>query len=107
VDSKRYTGQVTQSADGRVWHNRHPMDQTLRALRLEAQAISAVLRVRVHPVVCVHHAQVAHSGLVTGDVEILPAGRLRGMLRNRRQQLGEAEVTALVTHALSVLRPAG
>jgi hypothetical protein len=29
------------------------------------------------------------------------------MLRNRRQQLGEAEVTALVTHALSVLRPAG
>jgi hypothetical protein len=40
-------------------------------------------------------------------VEILPAGRLRSMLRNRRQQLGEAEVAALVTHALSVLRPAG
>jgi hypothetical protein len=107
VDSKRYTGQVTQSADGRVWHNHYPMDHTLRALRLETQAISAALRVRVRPVMCVHHAQVAHGGLVAGDVEILPAGRLRSMLRNRRQRLGEAEVAALVTHALSVLRPAG
>jgi hypothetical protein len=107
VDSKRYTGQVTQSADGRVWHNHYPMDHTLHALRLETQAISAALGVHVRPVVCVHQAQVAHGGLVAGDVEILPAGRLRSMLRNRRQRLGEAEVAALVTHALSVLRPAG
>ncbi len=107
VDSKRYTGQVSQGADGRVWHNHYPMDQTLRALRLEAQAISAALGVRVRPVVCVHHAQVAHGGLTAGDVEILPARRLRGMLRNRRQQLGEADVAALVAHALAVLRPAG
>jgi hypothetical protein len=107
VDSKRYTGQVTQGPDGRVWHNHYPMDHTLRSLRLEAQAISAALRVRVRPVVCVHHAQVAHGGLVAGDVEILPARRLRGMLRNRPQQLGEADVAALVAHALSVLRPAG
>jgi hypothetical protein len=107
VDSKRYTGQVTQGPDGRVWHNHYPMDQTLRALRLETAAISAELGIRVRPVVCVHHAQVAHGGLVAGDVEILPAGRLRGMLRNRRQRLGEADVAALVTRALSVLRPAG
>jgi hypothetical protein len=107
VDSKRYSGQVSQSADGRVWHNHYPMDHTLRSLRLEVQAISAALRVRVRPLVCVHHAQVAHGGLVAGEVEILPAGRLRGMLRNRRQRLGEADVAALVTHALSVLRPAG
>jgi hypothetical protein len=107
VDSKRYTGQVTQGPDGRVWHNHYPMDHTLRALRLETAAISAALRVRVRPVMCVHHAQVADGGLVAGDVEILPAGRLRSMLRNRRQQLGEAEVAALVAHALSVLHPAG
>jgi hypothetical protein len=107
VDSKRYTGQVTQSADGRVWHNHHPMDHTLRSLRLETQAISQALGVRVRPVVCVHHAQVAHGGLTAGDVQILPARRLRDMLRNSRQQLGEADVAALVAHALSVLRPAG
>jgi hypothetical protein len=107
IDSKRYTGQVTQSADGRVWHNHYPMDHSLRSLQLETAAISAALGVRVRPVVCVHHAQVAHGGLVAGDVEILPARRLRGMLHNRRQQLGEADVATLVAHALSVLRPAG
>jgi hypothetical protein len=59
------------------------------------------------PVVCVHHAQVAHGGLTAGDVVILPARRLPGMLRTSRQQLGEADVAAVVAHALAVLRPAG
>jgi hypothetical protein len=107
VDSKRYTGQVTQTPDRRAWRNHYPMDRTLRALRLETQAIGAALRVRVRPVVCVHGAQVAHGGLVAGGVEILPAGRLPSMFRSSRQQLGEADVAALVAQALSVLRPAG
>jgi hypothetical protein len=107
VDSKRYTGQVTQGPEGRIWHNHYPMDHTLRALRREAQAISQALGVPVRAVMCVHGAQVAHGGLHTADVEILPAGRLRGMLRDSRQRLGEAEVAALVAHALSALRPAG
>jgi hypothetical protein len=107
VDSKRYTGQITQSADGPVWHNHYPMDHALRALRLETAAISAALGVQVRPVVCVHGAQVAHGGLTAGDVEILPAGRLPSVLRSSRQQLCEADVAALVAHALTVLRPAG
>jgi Nuclease-related domain len=107
IDSKRYTGQVTQTPDGRVWHNHYPMDQTLRSLRLETHAISAALGVRVRPVMCIHQAQVAHGGLRAGDVEILPAGRLHSMLRQDGQQLREADVAALVAHALSVLRPAG
>ena len=37
VDSKRYSGSVSQTADGRVWHNGYPMDQRLGALRLEAE----------------------------------------------------------------------
>jgi len=106
VDSKRYTGQVTQGLDGRVWHNHYPMDQTLRSLRLETQTISAALGVRVRPVMCVHGAQVAHGGLHAGDVEILPANRLRHALPTGGIQLGEAEVAALVAQALSVLRPA-
>jgi Nuclease-related domain len=107
IDSKRYTGQVTQGADGRVWHNHYPMDHTLRSLRLETQASSAALGVRVHPVMCVHGARVAHGGLRAGDVQILPASQLPSMLRTSRQRLGEAEVAALVAHALSVLRQAG
>jgi Nuclease-related domain len=107
VDSKRYTGQVTQTPDGRIWHNHYPMDHTLRALRLETQAISRALGVHVRPVMCIHQAQVADGGLTAGDMQILPAGRLGSMLRNSRQRLGEADVAALVVHALSVLRPAG
>jgi Nuclease-related domain len=107
VDSKRYTGQVTQGRDGRVWHNHYPMDHALRSLRLETAAISAALGVCVRPVMCVHRAQVAYGGLTAGHLEILPASRLRAMLRNSRQQLGEADVAALVAHALSMLGPAG
>jgi Nuclease-related domain len=107
VDSKRYAGQVTQSADGRVWHNHHPMDQQLRALRLETEAISQALGVHVRPLMCVHGARVAYGGLRAGAVEILPAGRLCSMLRHSGQQLGEADVVALVAHALAVLHPAG
>jgi Nuclease-related domain len=107
VDSKRYTGQVSQGLDGRVWHNHYPMDHTLRSLRLETQAISAALGIHVRPVMCVHGAQVAHGGLRAGDVQILPAHRLHSMLHGSGRQLGEADVTVLVAHALTVLRPAG
>jgi len=107
IDTKRYTGQVTQTSDGRVWHNHYPMDHTLRSLRLESQAISAALGVSVRPLMCVHGAQVADGGLVAGDVQILPARRLPSMLRNRQQRLGEADVAGLVARALRVLAPAG
>jgi hypothetical protein len=107
VDSKRYTGQVTQTPDGRVWHNRYPMDQALRALRLEATAIGAALGVHVRPVICVHGARVAHGGLRAGEVEVLPASQLRHALQTEGLRLGEAEVAALVAHALAVLAPAG
>ena len=96
VDSKRYTGQVTQTADGRVWHNHYQMDQQLRTLRLETEAISRALGVRARPVMCVHRAQVAYGGLQAGQVAIVPAGRLRGMLRHSGRRLGEADVAALV-----------
>jgi len=100
VDSKRYTGSVSQTADGRVWHNHYPMDQQLGALRLEAEAIGAALGVPVRPVMCVHGARVAYGGLQAGVVEIVPAGRLRSMLRDRAQQPQAADVAALVAHAL-------
>jgi hypothetical protein len=73
------------------------MDQTLR---LEAQAISAARRGG-----CVQHAQVADGGLRAGEVQILPAGRLRSMLRNNSRQLGEADAAAPVSHALSGAAP--
>jgi hypothetical protein len=107
VDSKRYTGSVSQTADGTVWHNHYPMDQQLRALRLEAEVLSQALGVPVRPLMCVHGAHVAYGGVQAGVVEIVPARRVCSMLRHRGQRLAEADVAALVAHALAVLHPAG
>jgi hypothetical protein len=107
IDSKRYAGRVWQTLDGRVWHNQYPMDRPLRALRLEAAAISRALGVRVRPMVGVHGAQVDVAGLTTGDIDILPAGRLPGVLATAPPQLSQTEVAALVAHARAVLGPAG
>jgi hypothetical protein len=106
VDSKRYAGRVWQTPDGRVWHNQYPMDRPLRALRLETAAISRLLGVPVRPLVCVHGARVDFAGLTAGEVEILPAGRLRGVLTAARPQLGQADLAHLVARAHTMLRPA-
>jgi hypothetical protein len=105
VDSKRYTGRVWQGPDGRVWHNQYPMDRPLRALRLEAAVIAELLGVPVRPLVCVHGAHVDMAGLSAGEVEILPAGRLRGVLTATRQR-SDVDVAALVARAHTMLRPA-
>jgi hypothetical protein len=106
VDSKRYTGRVWQGPDGRVWHNQYPMDQPLRALRLECAAIAGLLGVPVRPVVCVHGAHVDFAGLVAGVVEIIPAGRLRASLTGPDHQGSGPDVAALVARAHTMLRPA-
>jgi hypothetical protein len=106
VDSKRYTGRVWQGSDGRVWHNQYPMDRPLRSLRMECAAIAGLLGVPVRPLVCVHRVHVDVAGLTAGDIDILPAGRLAGVLTAAGQRLGSADVGALVARAHSMLRPA-
>ena len=106
VDSKRYTGRVWQSPDGRVWHNQYPMDRALRALDMETQAISRALGVPVRPLVCVHGAHVDFAGLMAGDVEIIPAGRLRASLTGPGPQHRSTDVAALVARANTMLRSA-
>ena len=106
VDSKRYTGRVWQGPDGRVWHNQYSMDRPLRSLRLECAGIGSLLGVPVRPLVCVHGARVDYAGLVAGDVEIVPAGRLHSVLTARDERLREPEVAALAARARSMLRHA-
>jgi hypothetical protein len=62
--------------------------------------------VPVRPVVCVHRAHVDFAGLTAGDIDILPAGRLVGVLTNGGQRLSGADVRALVAQAHTMLRPA-
>jgi hypothetical protein len=79
--------------------------QALSALRLEAAAISRALGVPVRSLVCVHGAHV-DVALTTGNIDILPAGRLANVLTATGQRLTSADVSALVTRAHTMLRPA-
>jgi hypothetical protein len=106
VDAKRYTGRVWQTPDGGVWHNQYPMDQQLRALRLETDAIEHALGVPVRPLVCVHGAHVDYAGLTTGNIEIVPAGRLRGVLTAAPPLLSQADLAYLAARAHTMLGPA-
>jgi hypothetical protein len=106
VDSKRYAGRVWQDPDGRIWHNQYPMDRPLRSLRMEAAVIAELLGVPVRPVVCVHGARVDFAGLTAGDVEIVPAGRLRTVLTARGAWPRPTDVAALTARAHTMLRPA-
>jgi hypothetical protein len=80
IDSKQWTGQLRQGADGLVWHNHYPLDRTLAMVRWEAEAVSRVLGTRVHALLCVHGAHVDGSGLHAQGVAIVPASRLRDAL---------------------------
>jgi Nuclease-related domain len=94
IDSKQYTGRVQQTPDGHVWHNYYPLDEQLRTVRAEAQAVEAILGVPVIPVVCVHGASVQWGGLHAQGVAIVPAGQLQTAL-GADPVLSAEEVTVL------------
>jgi Nuclease-related domain len=105
VDSKQWTGDVQQGADGLVWHNHYPLDRTLETVRWEAEMIGRLLGTRIHALLCVHGADVHGGGLHAQGVAIVPAHLLRGALGFERV-LSDADVQHLATTAWSRLRPA-
>jgi hypothetical protein len=104
IDSKQWTGQVRQSADGLAWHNHYPLDRTLAIVRWEAEAVSRVLGARVAVLLCVHGAHIQHGGLDAYGVAIVPASRLRDALGHDRV-LSDGDVELLATTARMRLRP--
>jgi hypothetical protein len=105
IDSKQWTGELRQGADGLVWHNHYPLDRTLAMVRWEAEAVSRVLGTRVHALLCVHGAHVDGSGLHAQDVAIVPASRLRAAL-GVDQVLSDNDVELLANTVRIRLRPA-
>jgi hypothetical protein len=105
IDSKQWTGSVQQGADGLVWHNHYRLDRTLETVRWEADTIGRLLSTRIHPLLCVHDAQVHGGGLDAQGVAIVPAHLLRSALGYDRV-LSDADVQHLATTAWSSLRPA-
>jgi hypothetical protein len=105
VDSKQWSGQVHQGADGLVWHNRYRLDRTLDTVRWEATAVGRLLGTRTAALLCVHGAHVQGGGLEAEGVAIVPAHLLRNALGYDRV-LSDADVELLATTAWTNLRPA-
>jgi hypothetical protein len=105
IDSKQWTGEVHQGADGLVWHNHYRLDRTLETARWEAETVGRLLGTGTAAVLCVHGAHVQHGGLDARGVAIVPASLLRHALGEDRV-LSDANVELLATAAWTSLRPA-
>jgi hypothetical protein len=105
IDTKQWTGEVCQGADGLVWHNHYRLDRTLETVRWEAETVGRLLGTRAAALVCVHGAHIQGGGLATQGVAIVPVQLLRGALGNDRV-LSEVDVELLAVTAWTRLRPA-
>jgi hypothetical protein len=105
IDSKQWTGEVRQGADGLVWHNHYCLDRTLEIVRWEADTVGRLLSTRAAALLCVHGAHIQGGGVDTQGVAIVPAHLLRSALGDDRV-LSDADVELLVTTARRRLRPA-
>jgi hypothetical protein len=105
IDSKQWTGQVHQTADGLVWHDHYRLDRTLATIRWQAETLGRLLGVPVAPLVCVHGAYIQGGGLRAQGVAVVPATLLRLALGDD-QVLSEVDVKRYAVTARMRLRPA-
>jgi hypothetical protein len=105
IDSKQWTGQVYQSADGLAWHNHYRLDRTLDTVGWETETVSRLLGTRATALLCVHRAQVQGGALHAQGVAIMSANRLRDALGQDRV-LSDADVELVAAAARLRLRPA-
>jgi Nuclease-related domain len=102
IDSKQYRGRLQLDPSGRLWHGRHPLAPTLRAVSFEADQAAVVLPdpgMAVVPIVAVHGAQVPWGKVVVAGVPVVAARRLPSMLRALPAVLGPERVAALADQA--------
>jgi Nuclease-related domain len=105
IDSKQWTGQVHQSADGLVWHDHYRLDRTLATIRWQAETLGRLLGIPVAPLVCVHGAHIQGGGLRAQGVAVVPATLLRSALGDD-QVLSDADIERYAATAWMRLRPA-
>ena len=104
IDSKQWTGQVHQSADGLIWHNHYRLDRALATIRWQALTLGRLLGIPVAPLLCVHDAHVQGGGLRAQGVAIVPATLLCSALGFDRV-LSDADVELYAATAKARLRP--
>jgi hypothetical protein len=110
IDSKQYRGRLRLDSTGRLWHGRHLLAPTLRAVDVEADQAAQVLPdpgVAVVPIVAVHGAQVPWGKVVTDGVRVVTARRLPSLLRQLPVVLGPERVAWLADQARVRFHAAG
>jgi hypothetical protein len=91
IDSKQYRGRLQLDPTGRLWHGRHSLAPTLRAVDFEADQAAQVLPdpgVAVVPIVAVHGAQVPWGKVVTDGVRSWQPGACQACFVPSRQCWG-------------------
>jgi hypothetical protein len=102
IDSKQYRGRFQLDPSGRLWHGRHSLAPTLRAVSFEADQAAQVLPdpgVAVVPIVAVHGAQVPWGKVVTDGAPVVTARRLPSLLGGLPPMLGPERVANLADQA--------
>ena len=86
---------------GQLWHGRHPLAPTLRAVSFEADQAALVLTDPdvVVPIMAVHGAQVPWGKVVVDGVPVVAARRLPSLLRQLPAVLGPERVAGLADKA--------
>jgi Nuclease-related domain len=110
IDSKQCRGRLQLDPSGRLWHGRHPLTPTLRAVSFEADQTAQVLPdpgMAVVPIVAVHGAQVPWGKIVVDGVPVVAARRLPSMLRTLPSVLGPERVADLANQARVRFHAAG
>jgi hypothetical protein len=102
IDSKQYRGRLRLDAVGKLWHGRHPLAPTMRAVSWAADQTAQVLPdpgVAVVPIVAVHGVQVPWGKVVIDGVPVVSARRLPSLLRQLPAVLGPERVAWLADQA--------
>jgi hypothetical protein len=110
IDSKQYRGRLRLDLSRRLWHGRHPLAPTLRAVSWEADQAAQALPdsgVAVVPIVAVHGAQVPWGKVVVDGVPVVAAQRLPSMLLALPAVLGPERVAWLAEQARVSFHTAG
>ncbi|WP_234371486.1 nuclease-related domain-containing protein [Streptomyces sp. XY431] len=109
VDSKNWQSKASQLRvqGGQLWYGRYDQTRTLRTAAWEAEEVSRALGVPASTVVAVHGATVPGGVVMLEGVTVIPAQRVRRLLRNLAPQPGydPARVQQLVDLAERRLPP--
>lgn len=105
VDSKNYSGKITENAKGELWSGRHPLARKIETINWEATQVSVIIDSPVDALLCVLGAELPRRNIVKTGVKLAgPRGSLR-IIQEGPSVLGADDVDRLSARAMQKLGP--